>query len=416
MRRFFSLSVILVLAGAANGSDNWPQFRGPNGDGKSDAHNVPLKWSETENIRWKVAIHDKGWSSPVIWGNQVWVTTAREDGKELFAVCVDRQTGKTVHDIKVISVENPAYCINYNSYASPTPVIEESRIYVHFGSAGTAALDTKTGKTLWKRHDLPCNHYRGPGSSPVVYKNLLILTFDGHDLQYVIALDKNTGKTVWKKDRNIPYSSDDGDLKKAYSTPSILELDGKPQLISPSAMATIAYDPNTGDEIWRVIHTGMNAAARPVYGHGLIFLTSGHTTRLLAVKQGGHGDLTKSGIAWQTNKGVPTRPSLLLVGDYLYVVSDNGIASCLEAKTGNRMWQERLGKATTPSPLYASGHIYFADEEGKTHVVAAGPKFKLEAVNQLAAGCMASPAALEGSLFIRTKTHLYCIASSATAP
>jgi outer membrane protein assembly factor BamB len=224
----------------------WPEYRGPHGDGHAVATRLPVRWSEKENIRWKTAIHGKGWSSPVVWGNQIWMTTAPEDGKERFAVCVDRRTGKMLHDIKVFDDPKPAFCIAFNSYASPTPAIEAGRVYVHFGSCGTACLDTATGKTLWSRRDLPCDHWRGPGSSPILYKGLLFILFDGYDRQYVVALDKRTGKTVWKRDRDIDYGTDNGDLKKAYGTPSVINVAGKPQLVSSAAAATLAYDPFTG--------------------------------------------------------------------------------------------------------------------------------------------------------------------------
>jgi outer membrane protein assembly factor BamB len=407
----YSLCVLALLLSAAlvRAGDNWPQFRGPAGTGISDSRGVPTHWSEKENIRWKVAIHDKGWASPVVWGDQVWLTTADKDGHKFYVLCIDRKSGKIVHDLKLFTVDKPDFCIPFNSYASPSPVIEEGRVYVHFGTYGTACLDTKTAKVLWERRDLKCNHWRGPGSSPIVYGKWLFLTFDGYDVQFVAALDKATGKTVWKKDRTIKYSSDDGDIKKGYSTPAILKVDGKPQLVSPAAEATIAYDPATGDELWRVIHGGMNEATVPLFGHGLIYLTSGHTTNLLAVRQAGKGDVTKSGVAWTAKSGVPTRPSPLLIGAHLFFVSDTGLASCLNAKTGKQLWQERLGGAFSSSPVCAGGHIYFADQDGKTHVVAASPTYKKVAVNQLDAGCMASPAIAGDTLFLRTKTHLYCI-------
>ena len=409
MRFPWTVVALGCIAAAVRAGDNWPQFRGPTGDGLSDAKTVPTGWSETENIRWKVAIHDKGWSSPVVWGDQVWMTTARADGKEFFAVGVDRRSGKIVHDVKVFADPKPAYCHPYNSYASPTPVVENGRLYVHFGSHGTGCVDTATGDVLWLRRDFPCYHHRGPGSSPVVYGKLLFLLFDGFDQQYVVALDKTTGKTVWKKDRDIRYSEDNGDIKKAYATPSILNIGGKPQLVCPAAEATLAYDPATGDELWRVVHGGMNEATRPVFGHGLIYLTSGHTAQLLAVRQGGSGDVTKTGIAWKATRGAPTRPSPLVVGDRLYTISDNGIATCLEAKTGKQLWQERLGGAFCASPVCAAGHIYLSDGEGKTHVLADAATFQSVAVNQLDTGCMASLAVAADAIYLRTKTHLYCI-------
>jgi outer membrane protein assembly factor BamB len=404
------IPILVSLAFVAGGwaGENWPQFRGPNGDGLSDSTGLVTKWSETENIRWKTPIHDKGWSSPVVWGKQIWMTTAPADGKAYYAVCVDRKTGAVIHDLKLFTEENPAFCHPFNSYASPTPVIEEGRIYVHFGVHGTACLDTATGQKVWDRRDLECDHWRGPGSSPIIWGKLLFLTFDGYDQQYVVALDKETGKTVWKKDRNIVYSVDNGDLKKAYSTPSILMVDGKPQLVSPSAEATIAYNPETGDELWRARHGGMNEACRPLFGHGLIYLTSGHTSNLLALKQGGSGDVT-SNIVWKTNRGAPTRPSPLLVGDAIYMMNDNGIASCVDALTGKQIWSERIGKPCSASPVCANGLIYAPDQEGRTIVFAASRTYSLIATNRLDDGCMASPAIAGDAIFLRTKTNLYCI-------
>ena len=406
--------VFLFLTGVALGGDNWPQFRGPHGDNRADEARLPLTWSETKNIAWKTAIHDKGWSSPVVWGDRVWLTTAKEDGTQLFAVCVDRDSGKVRHDIKVFDVEGPSELWRkFNSFASPTPAIEEGRVYVHFGTYGTACLDTKTGKTLWQRRDLHCDHWRGAASSPILSGDLLFLTFDGYDAQYVVALNKTTGKTVWKKDRDIDYKTTDGDVKKAFGTPAVRIIDGKPELISPAAMATLAYDPKTGDELWKVYHGGMNVTAPPLYGQGKVFLCTGDGgLRLLAVRPNGSGDITGSHVAWTVSKikgSVPSRSSPLLVGDLLYMVSELGIVSCLEAKTGEPVWQERIGGKYWASPLYAGGRLYFFDEDGGSHVLAAGRTPKKLATNKLDDGCRATPAVAGKSLFVRTHTHLYRI-------
>src|SRR5262245_34805165 len=412
MRRCLPCVLLCLTAPATKAGENWPQFRGPNVDGVSDARSIPTRWSESENIRWKTAIHDKGWSSPVVWGEQIWMTTAREDGREFCAVCVDRKSGKILHDVKVFSEEKPAYCHPFNSYASPTPVVEEGRVYVHFGTHGTACLDTATGKVLWTREDMRVNHYRGPGSSPIVWKNLLILTFDAYDKQFVAALDKSNGKTVWKKDRAIKYPSNNGDYKKAFSTPSVFELDGRPHMVSPAAEATIAYDPETGQELWWVIHGGMNESMRPIRGHGLVYLNTGHTAQMLAVKEGGTGDRTKTGVVWKSNRGAPTRSSPLLVDDLLFMNSDGGMATCLDARSGKQAWQERLGGAFSSSPTYVDGHVYMSDEDGKTYVLKAGREYKIVAENKLDMGCMASAAVVGDDLLVRTKSHLYCIAAA----
>ncbi len=408
MRAFLSVSVLLVAVTSLVAADNWPQFRGPNGDGLAVSKTAPTKWSETEGVRWKTAIHDKGWSSPVVWGNQVWLTTAKENGTELFAVCLDRKSGSVVHDLKLFSPAKPPDIKQFNSHATPTPVLEEGRVYAHFGSYGTACLDSATGKVLWQRTDFECDHYRGPASSPVVYKQWLFVQFDGFDKQFVACLDKDTGTTVWQKARDLPYPNN-GDLKKGFATPAILQVNGKPQLVSSAAIGTIAYDPATGDELWRIITGGMNEACRPILAHGLIYLTTGHTQNILAVKAGGTGDITKDGVAWKFSKEAPTKPSPIVVDDLLFFINDKGVAGCLDAKIGKLHWQERLNETCAASPVFAGGNIYFTGDKGKVFVVAADKTFKLIETNTLDSGCMASPAIVGGELFLRTKTHLYCI-------
>jgi outer membrane protein assembly factor BamB len=347
-----------------------------------------------------------------VWDGQIWLSTATADGRELSALCVDLESGKILKDLKLFDIAKPQFCIERNSYASCTPVIEAGRIYVHFGSPGTACLDTKTGEKLWERTDLECNHHRGPASSPILFENLLILTFDGFDLQYVIALDKLTGKTVWKRDRNIDYGSDNGDVKKAYSTPLVIEAGGRQQLVSPSAGAHIAYNPRTGEELWRVKCGGMNASARPIYAFGQLYMTTAAGGfNLFAVRPDGQGDVTGTHVEWKANKGVPRQPSLLVVGDLLFMGSEGpqGTITCMEAKTGESVWQERLGGDFTPSPVYADGKLYFLNEKGFTAVVEPGRTYKLLAKNTLDDEFMASPAIVGKSILLRGKKYLYRI-------
>jgi outer membrane protein assembly factor BamB len=412
MRTTFSIAgLLLVFSVTAYAGDNWPQFRGPSGDGHSDAKGLPLTWSETEHVRWKTPIHDKAWSSPVVWGKQIWLTTALADGKANYAVCVDLDNGKILHDIKLWEIESPQFCIPYNSYASCTPVIEEGRVYVHFGSQGTAALDTQTGSVIWARRDLPCNHFRGPGSSPILVDNMLILTFDGFDYQYVTALDKTTGQTIWRTDRNIEYGTKDGDMKKGYSTPTVIEIGGQRQLISPSAGATMAFDPATGKELWRVRSGGMNAATKPLYGFGMVFCTTASGgIQLFATRPDGAGDITDTNIVWKQSKTIPTRSSPLLVGDHLFMVSDAGVASCVEAVTGQQVWSKRLPGKYSASLVLAEGRIYLCNEDGLCPVIEASPvEYRELAMNKLDDGFMASPAIVGKSLILRSKTHLYRI-------
>ncbi len=404
------VAFLWLLAVPSAGAEYWNQFRGPHGDGQATSKSLPLQWSENRNISWKTAIHGKAWSSPVVWGEQIWMTSATEDGKELFAICVDAATGKVVHDIRVFEIAEPMFCYPYNSYASPTPVAEEGRLWVHYGSAGTACLDTAVGKILWTRQDLACDHWRGPGSSPIVFRDLLIINFDGYDLQYVVALDKHTGKTVWKTDRSIDYGTDNGDLKKAYCTSKVFEHQSRLQLVSPAAVGTVAYDPLTGKELWKVYHGGFNPAARPLYSHGLVIISTEGGLRLLAVRPDGTGDVTQTHIAWSYGRATPTRPSQLIVGDHLYMVNDQGIVTCLDVRTGEPTWTHRMGGRHSASPVYADGRIWLFDEEDRSRVIEANPReFRLLAENPLDAGCMASPAVVGDALIVRTKTHLYRI-------
>jgi len=411
---------------------NWPQFRGPRGDGTSSSTGLPLHWSDRSGgygIKWKTAIHGRAWSSPVIWGPQIWVTSATEDGRELFAVCVERDSGKIVRDLKLFDVTTPQFAHKFNTYASPTPVIEEGRVYMTFGSPGIACLDTQTGKVLWTRRDLECNHYRGAGSSPILYENLFILNFDGSDHQFVIALDKKTGRTIWQRNRSVDYKDlapdgrvqSEGDFRKAFATCQIASLDGRPTLLSQGAKAFYAYEPLTGEEFWRVEErTSHSGATRPVLGHGLVFVPSGFSTgQLLAIRPGKKGEVldvnaaeppsTELQVVWRAKRNVPKKPSLLLVGELLFGIDDNGVATCWEAKTGRTFWNERIGGNYSAAPLATQRRLYFFSEEGKTTVVAAEREFKKLAENQLGDGFMASPAVSGKALFLRTRTELYRI-------
>ncbi len=402
---------------SAMGEANWPQFRGPLGDGISHATSLPVTWSETRHVKWKTSIHGKAWSSPVVWGSQVWLTTATEDGRQLFAVCVDRETGRVLFDKKLFDNPNPEPLGNdVNSYASPTPAIEEGRVVVHFGSPGTAAINTKTFQTLWIRTDLPCRHYRGPSSSPILFKNLVIQTFDGADYQYIVALDKRTGKTIWKTDRSASWNDLDaqgrvtaeGDNRKAHSTPIIREVDGRPQMFSAGAKAAYGYDPVTGKELWKVDHLGVSPSTMPAMGHGMVFLNNGYARPdLMAVKLGGSGNITNSHLAWKYSRNVPSKPSPLLIDDSIYLLQDGGVFTCINAKTGEELWKERIGGNFAASPLYAGGRIYCFSEQGKIIALKPGPKFEQIGESQLSDGFMATPAIAGNAFFLRTRSALY---------
>lgn len=380
-------------------AQDWPEFRGPSGQGHSDEHGLPLTWSETKNVKWKTAIPGKGWSSPAILGDRIWLTTATEEGKSLRAVSVDLKTGAILVNVELFRLKSLGPLNAKNSLASPTPVLEGDKIYLHFGANGTACI-TQTGEVVWKTKLDYDNGQHGAGGSPVIYDNLLIVNCDGQQTQYVVALDKLTGKTRWRKYR---------EGGQAYTTPLVVKLPAGDQLVSIGALRTISYEPRTGKELWQVTYgEGFSNVPRPVYGNGLVYICTGfQQPSLLAVRVDGKGDVTKSGIAWSVQRGVSLTPSPLLVGEELYFVSDNGIASCLNAKTGAQHWQMRLGGNYSASPIYADGRIYFLSEEGQSVVIAPGKEFKALAQNQLDGQTLASMAVSSGSIFIRSQTHLY---------
>ena len=388
--------------------ENWPELRGPERNGHSAAKKLPLVWSETNNIVWKTAIHDLGWSSPVVWGDQIWITSATEDGKHLFAVCVNSQTGKIVHDVKVFDTDTPAHVASVNSYASPTSAIEAGRVYVHYGTYGTACLDTRDGKILWSRRDLTCDHHEGPGSSVMLHENLLCFNVDGRDVQYVIALDKSTGKTVWKTNRSIDYTPFSTNARKAFCTPIILEAGGRLQLFSPGAKAMIPTIRNLVTNSGRSgITDGPWCRARCSATDWCIVITDYDKPELWAVRPDGRGDVTDTHVAWKVTKDMPRTASLLLVDDLLYMVNDDGYAICLEAKTGNQVWREHLKGKHSASPIYGAGRIYFFSEKNLTTVIEPGREFKVLAENQLEERVMATPAVTGDAIILRSKTHLY---------
>jgi outer membrane protein assembly factor BamB len=391
-------------------NENWPEYRGPNADGITAATGLPLTWSENKNIRWKTPIPGRAWSTPVIWERQIWLTNATPDGKRLSILCLDRETGRILHDRCLFENPKPDGIHEVNSYASPSPVLEAGRVYVHFGTYGTACLDTKTFATVWERRDILCDHGVGPGSSPVLFRNLLILTMDGMDVQYTVALDTRTSKTVWKTDRSTDFTGFIGDQRKAFATPTIAIIPGQPQLISNGAQAVFGYEPQTGKEIWRIRYRGFSNASRPLVQGNIAYINTGFgKADLWAVRLEGKGDVTDSHVLWKYGRTVPLKPTPILTDGLLFLTHDSGVTTCLDAKTGTEIWKERALGAVSASPILANGLVYVPGEEGTTVVFRAGRRFEIVAENRLDAGCMASPAVAGKSLYLRTKTHLYRI-------
>ena len=415
-----SLFAFLPLLAAVSHANDWPQFRGPTADGHSPATGLPTEWSETKNVKWKTPIPHKGWSTPLVSGTQVWLTTATADGHDFFVLCLERATGKVLHEAKLFHSEKPEPLGNdLNSYASPTGVLSGGHVFVHFGSYGTACLDTTTFKEEWRRTDLPCRHYRGPGSSLFDWKDTLILTMDGVDVQYLCALDKKTGKTRWKTDRNTEFGDlgpdgkpvMEGDLRKAYTTPVLITAAGKPQLISSGSKATVAYDPDTGKELWRTTYKGFSNASIPAWHDGVLAINTGHgkaNLQAFKIDETATGDITGK-LLWEQTKAIPTRSSPVTVDGIIYMNGDNGILAAVDFKDGGLLYNERGPANSSASPIYADGKLFFCDERGTTTILKPGRTFGKIAANTLPDGIMASPVAAGKELFIRTKAALYCI-------
>jgi outer membrane protein assembly factor BamB len=408
----------------------WPEKSGPAADGKldpADVAGVPTQWNEEsgKNIAWSISLEGEGHSTPVIGDGRLWFTSATSDGKEQFVYCVEAATGKVLHHKRVFENPKPEPLGNgVNTYASPSCVLEHDAVYVHFGTYGTARLDPNTAEIVWQRRDINCRHYRGPGSSPVVFENLLILTFDGIDKQFTTTLDKRTGADVWLTPRSTDYHDldqngkprGDGDLRKAYGTPSVTIVDGKPQLISIGSRAAFGYDVRTGTEIWMLEHENFNASARPLFLPGLAILNTGsERAHVTALKLDGttRGNITKSHVVWQRKKANAALSAPVLVGERLFFVTNQGVAYAVDARTGDELWAHRIGGSFTASPVVAEDRIYFCDEKGTTTVVRAAGEYEELASNVLADGMRASPAAADGALYLRTFDRLYKLSEGA---
>jgi len=408
VRRNLAFLVLVVLSCAGVGAEDWPQFRGPTGQGHSSERGLPLDWSESRNVKWKASVPGRGWSSPVVAGGRVWLTTSvKGNGASLRAVAYDVETGREAVNVEVFRLRSAELLNAKNSHASPTPIADGERVYVHFGAEGTAALTT-SGEIVWKTR-LPYQSQHGNGGSPMLYGDLLILSCDGSDQAFVVALDKRTGKVRWKTWRRQPWD-------QAYSTPLLIRVGEQDQVVSVGAYRAAAYDPQTGKELWRVSYAdGFSNVPRPVYGHGLVYIATGfQQPTLMAVRPDGSGDVTRTHVAWTLRRAAPLTPSPLIVGDEIYVVNDGGIASCLDARTGDTHWQQRLGGEYSASPLFADGRIYFLNEEGTATSIAPGKSFVRLATASIDGATLASIAVADGSLFIRSDTHLYRIAKTSS--
>jgi outer membrane protein assembly factor BamB len=436
MRRSPLLAMIVGLGlSAIAGAEDWPQFRGPRGDGTSTAAGLPIAWDKTRNIRWQTAVPGLGRSSPVIVGDRIWLTVADDapapaeqalakllespDAARMYVaarvtlklVCLDRADGRIVSTTTLFELANPDPIHKLNSFATPTPVVEDGRIYCDFGSSGTACVDASNLRVLWTQQRLTCEHLLGAGSSPALCGDRLIVVRDGCDAQYVAALEKSTGKVAWKTKRP-PVDVESRYEKKSYSTPLVVECGGRKQAVIPGPHWVCGYDPATGRELWRIRHgRGFSLAPRPVYGNGLVYVCTGcMAPELWAIRLDGRGDVTETHVAWRSKHSVPMMSSPLLVGREIYFVSDEGVVSCLNAIDGKLLWRQRIGGNQLASPLFAEGRLYFFDFDGKATVLAAGTTYAKLAENQLEGPLVATPAVAGDAIYLRTDSRLYCIA------
>jgi outer membrane protein assembly factor BamB len=410
-----SFLAVIGVAAVSQAASDWPQFRGPQGDGHADAKGLPLTWSEKENVRWKTPLPGEGWSSPVVGDGRVWLTASLNDGHSLRAVCVDSQSGKLRHDVEVFQIAAPeSINVHVNTHASPTPALAGGRLYVSYGTHGSACLDAATGQVLWRNSQLRLFHdNNGAGSSPIVFSNLFIVHCDGVDVRYIAALKTASGELAWATRRSnvIPGG---GGANKAFCTPLMVELSGKPSVLSVAAHRVSTYEPATGRELWAVDLPGNVIVPRPVVRDGVAFVCTGFPKpELWAIKLAGQGVVDETtAVVWKYKKQVPQVPSPALVDDRLYTVSDNGILTCLDANTGKEIFSERLEGTFFASPLVAEGRLYLSNKEGKTFVVAGKGKFEVLATNSLADGCHASLAVAGKSIYLRSSGHLYRIEKS----
>ncbi|HLX64659.1 MAG TPA: PQQ-binding-like beta-propeller repeat protein [Planctomycetota bacterium] len=411
-------AVVIAVQAAASAQEDWTEFRGPTGQGLSEAKNLPFEWSATKNVVWKQPIPGLGWSSPVVQKGKIFLTTAVVNaaggaeaggGPSLHALCLDAVTGHELWNVEVFkSAETQAKPMNgKNSHASPTPVLEGERLYVHFGHNGTACLDL-SGKIVWRKNSLNYASFHGNGGSPILVDNLLVYNADAASDPFIVALDKATGEVVWKVKRETQAHQ-----KFSFCTPLLITVNGQRQIVSPGSGLVSALDPKDGHELWRVRYgEGYSVVPRPVFGQGLVFIGTGfNTASILAIRPDGHGDVTDTHVAWRTTKGAPLTPSMLVAGEELYAVSDTGLASCFEAKTGKVLWQEQVEGKYSASLLAAEGRLYLQNEKGIGTVLKLGRTFATLATNVLPERSLASYAVADGTLFIRTAENLYRIAN-----
>jgi len=420
MKQILLLLALFQLGAGVVHAQNWPQFRGPNTQGHSAETNLPLKWSATENIAWKTALPGEGWSSPIVWGEHIFVTTATDGGVTCRVIALNRKTGKIIWNTEVFK-QTIRRKEGRNSYATPTPATDGKLVYVCFGDGSFAALDF-TGRVIWTNRDYPFYGQHGLGTGLLLHDGLLIMARDGSsdgedkkvgwqipwDKAYVVALDAKTGKQRWKAARGLSRIS--------HGTPAIWKAsDGRVQVISEAGDVLQGFDLKTGARLWTSEVIGEGKVPSIVLGDGLAFTAGGWGGKesIKAFRLGDAGELKESNLVWEQKKGMPKVPSMIYVKPYLFAITDGGVATCMNAATGELLWQQRVGGNFSASPVAAEGRIYFVGDNGETTVIKAGATFEVLAKNPLNESLQASPAIAQGQVFIRTERHLFAIGQRA---
>lgn len=415
---YFFLLALTVSPDVRSQQENWTHFRGSEMNGISEDQDLPMLWNDSTNIIWKTGINGKGWSSPVVYGDQVWLTYAETDGKQMSGICIDFNSGKLIYKIELFQPDSVYPKHSVNTYATPTPCIEDGFVYMNFGTYGTACIDTKNGKVVWKRTDLNCDHVQGPGSSPILYKDLIILHFEGIDVQYLVALNKANGELVWKTDRPVNLYEPMAPIgRKAYITPIIVNVNGQDLLISNGSAVCIAYNPLTGEEIWRIVEGEDSTIAMPVSENGTVYFYTSFVSdpdgekyaELLAVDPRGKGDVTKTHVLWRIKSPILQLLTPLIKDGLIYTIDTRNTLYCLDARTGKEVYSKKLKHKYNASPVYAGGNIYFTSVNGETMILKAGKVLQVIAENKLPGEVYATPAILRNSILVRTDEMLYRI-------
>jgi hypothetical protein len=395
-------------------AENWPGFRGPTGQGISKEKNLPLTWSLRQNLAWRTQIPGTGWSSPIVWENFAFVTSASSDGTSCHLLCLDAATGTIVWD-KDLFHQATSRKLAENSHATPTPVTDGKLVYAAFNGGRVVAVDFH-GNIAWDWHDKQFVSKHGLAVSPILYRDKLIMPFDGNgpadpvnigfrtawDGAFVVALDKHNGQEKWRATRGLS--------RQAHVTPMVIEVNGRPQLVSAAGDVVQGFDPDTGQRLWTARSQGEGVVPSIVYGQGLVFTSSGYgSPTIRAIYPDGRDDVTATHIAWESRANVPLMPSFVYADGLLFCIKESGVAICLDAKTGQIIWKERPGGTYGASPVLAEGRLYCLAEDGTTTVIAADREYKQLAQNPLEGLCKASPAVSGGRIFIRSQSSLFCV-------